>query len=355
MDKKTQLLVGPTVLPSKVKEAMGHDAYSHRSLYYKETQHRVTEGLKKIFGTKNDVLLLTTSGTGAMEAVIQNVFMPGDEVIIPINGVFGELFYNVAKGYDLKIIRIDFEYGYEVDENKVLEAITTETKGILMIHNESSTGIMNDVKNLGLALKDSDVLLIVDSVSGAGGIELNMDDWNIDVLFTASQKALMSPPGLAFVSLSDKAWAAVDRVNNPKYLFNFKRDREYAQRDLTVHTPATHTLLAVDAALAMIVTEGLENVIQRHTDNATLLRRELKKLGFELFAKNEKYASSTLTSVFSKDNAGYYVKELAKENIMIGGGKNPLKTDTFRIGTMGYVYRNDVMACIETLKRIVTR
>ncbi|MDT2485073.1 pyridoxal-phosphate-dependent aminotransferase family protein [Enterococcus avium] len=355
MDKKIQMLVGPTALPPKVKKAMLHDAYSHRSSYYKEIQHRVTEGMKKIFGTKKDVLLLTTSGTGVMEASIQNIFMPGDEVIIPINGVFGELFYDVAKGYDLKIKRIDFDYGYEVDINEVLAAITTQTKGILMIHNESSAGVVNDVKSLGLALKDSDVLLIVDSVSGAGGLELNMDDWFLDGLFTTSQKALMSPPGLSFVSLSDKAWAYVERANNQKYLFNFKRDRDYVLRDLTVHTPATHTLLAVDAALTMIFAEGLENVIHRHSDNAALLRKELTKLGFELFAKDDNYASATLTSVFSKDNADYYVKELAKENIIISGGKSPLKKDTFRIGTMGYVSRNDVIACIEALKRIATK
>lgn len=353
MEKKIQMLVGPTALPFKVKEAMLNDAFSHRSDYYKEVQHRVTEGIKEIIGTQQDVLMLTTSGTGAMEASIQNLFLPGDEVIIPINGVFGELFYDVAKGYGLTIKRVEFDYGAEVDVKSVIEEITPATKGILMIHNESSTGVVNDVQLLGTTLKDSDVLVLVDSVSGAGGVELQMDQWYLDVLFTASQKALMTPPGLAFVALSDKAWKRVEEVNNPRYLFRFKKDRDYIHRDLTVHTPATHTMLAMDAAIQMIQAEGLANVIQRHADNSKKVREGVKALGFTLFAKDESFASPTLTTIVSEGNADYYVKELAKKDIIIGGGKNPLNGNTFRIGTMGYVSENDVRACLQALEEIV--
>lgn len=355
MDKIVQMTVGPTALPLKVKKAMLHDAYSHRGDHYKKIQHFVTEGIKKIFGTKSDVLTLTTSGTGAMEACIQNMFLPGDQVIIPINGVFGELFYDVAKGYGLDIIRLEFEYGSDIEINQILETITDDTKGVFVIHNESSTGVTNNIKELGLALKNSDVLVIVDSVSGAGGIELKMDEWYIDVLFTASQKALMAPPGISFVSLSNKAWTRTEEVDNPKYLFNFQRDREYILQDLTVHTPATHTLLAVEAALTMIFEEGLDNVFRRHYKNAAIVREGLKDLGFGLFPKEERYASPTLTTVYSPGTASYYVKELAKKNIIIGGGKNPLKENTFRIGTMGYVSENDVLACMQALKGIIKK
>lgn len=355
MEKTIQMLVGPTALPHRVMLAMDQEAYSHRSDYYKETQHSVTEGMKKIFGTKNDVLMLTTSGTGAMEATIQNCFSPGDEVIIPINGAFGELFYNVAKGYDLNIIRVDFEYGTEQNVEEVMQVVTDNTKGVLVIHNESSTGVVNNIEKYGEALKNTNALLVVDSVSGAGGIAIEMDNWNIDIIFTASQKALMAPPGLAFVALSDKAWDAVERIKNPRYLFNFSKDRDYVHRDLTVHTPATHTLLAIQEGLNMIFEEGLDNVLARHTENMHAVRDGVRKLGLDLLVKDDSCASPTLTTISVPGNASYYVKELAERNIIVGGGKSPLNSDTFRIGTMGYVSKNDVIAVLTALAEIVNQ
>lgn len=352
MNKKIQLLVGPTALPHRVTQAMDSEAYSHRSKKYQEIQHSITENMKRIFKTEQDVLMLTTSGTGAMEATIQNCFSPGDEVIIPINGAFGELFYQVAKGYDLNIIRVEFDYGDEQNVEEVLKRVTSQTKGIFVTHNESSTGVVNNIEKFGTALADSDILLVVDSVSGAGGINIEMDNWRIDVLFTASQKALMAPPGLAFVALSDQAWTRVEEVGNPRYLFNFLKDREYVHRDLTVHTPATHTMLALHESLNMIFEEGLENVLTRHQKNAEMVRTGIKELGFQLFVKNEACASPTLTSVSIPEKAGYYVNELAKQNIIVGGGKSPLNKDTLRIGTMGYVSENDVAALLKALEKI---
>lgn len=353
MDNKIQLLVGPTQLPHRVMKAMVHEAFSHRGRYYKKLHHEITEGMKKIFKTKNDVLMLTTSGTGAMEATIQNLFLPGDEVVIPINGLFGELFYDVAKGYNLKITRVEFDFGTEVDVDEVMKHVTDNTKGVLVIHNESSTGVVNNIEKLGHALKDTDALLVVDSVSGAGGINIEMDKWSIDVLFTASQKALMAPPGLSFVAINDKAWKRIEKVANPRYLFNFQKDREYLQRDLTVHTPATHTMLAVREALAMIFEEGLENVFKRHENNAKRVRDSVKKLGLPLYVRDESYASPTITTIYLKNRAEFYVKELAKRHVFVGSGKGFLKKDTFRIGTMGYVLEHDVTALLSALKNIV--
>jgi len=355
MDKTIQMLVGPTQLPHRVMTAMSHEAFSHRGDYYKEIQHNVTEGVKKIFKTENDVLMLTSSGTGAMEATIQNLFLPGDEVIIPINGVFGELFYDVAKGYDVDITRVEFEYGTEVDVDEVMEHVTDTTAGVLLIHNESSTGVVNDIEKFGEALKDRETLLVVDSVSGAGGINVEMDNWNLDVVITASQKALMSPAGLSFVALSDQAWDRAEDVNNPRYLFRFVKDRHYANRDLTVHTPATHTMLAVNEAIEMIKEEGFENVLERHKNNAKRVREGVKELGFQVYAKEDAYSSPTITTIYSEGDAGYYVDELKKYDIEVGGGKNPLKEDTFRIGTMGYVSDNDVTAVLEALEDIVNK
>lgn len=354
INKKIQMLVGPTQLPHRVMNAMAHEALPHRGQEYKEIQHNVTVGIKKIFKTENDVLMLTASGTGAMEATIQNVFKQGDEVIIPINGVFGELFYDVASGYNLDIIRVEFEYGTEVDVDEVMSHVTDNTKAVLLTHNESSTGVVNNIEKFGKALKDSDALLVVDSVSGAGGINIEMDNWYIDIIITASQKALMSPPGLSFVALNDRAWERVDEVGNKYHLFNFKKGREYVHRHLTVHTPATHTMLAVNEALKMIFEEGLENVLERHKKNAKLVRDGVKKLGLQLYPKDEIYASPTITAIYAESKAKYYVNELKKYNIEVGGGKSPLSEDTFRIGTMGYVSGNDVIALLAALREIVS-
>ena len=353
VDKAIQLLVGPTALPLRVLKAMSHEAFSHRGPYYQQIQHAVTEGMKAIFQTKNDVLMLTTSGTGAMEAVIQNCFLPGDEVVIPVNGLFGELFYEVAKGYSLAIKRVEFEYGTAADIREVMKHVTPRTKGVLLIHNESSTGVVNPIQEFGQALKDTDALLIVDSVSGAGGIPIRMDDWHIDVIFTASQKALMSPPGLAFVAIGEKAWKKIEAVHNPRYFFNFLRDREYGRRNLTVHTPATHTMLAVYEALKMIGEEGLERVFERHARNARLVREGMRELGFRIFAKDDAYASPTLTTILAPGLAEYYVQELAKQNILVGAGKSSLKKNTFRVGTMGYVHKKDVRTFLMAMEDIV--
>lgn len=352
VDKKIQMLVGPTELPLRVTNAMSHDVYSHRGEYYKEVQYNVMTGMKSIFKTKQDILVYTASGTGAIEATIMNLFKPGDEIIIPINGVFCELLYDVSLGYDLDIKRVEFEYGTEIDVDETMKHVTDQTKGVFVIHNESSTGVVNNIEEFGRRLKDTNVLLMVDSVSGAGGINIEMDNWHLDVVLTASQKALMAPPGLSFVALSDKAWERATEVDNKKYYFNFIKDRNYTQRNLTVHTPATHTLLAIAESLKMIEEEGLENVLERHQVNAQRVREGVKKLGFTLYAQDESYASPTLTAIFVKDEAKYYVEELAKRNIIVGGGKNPLTNDTFRIGTMGYVSRNDVEAVLVALAEI---
>lgn len=354
IDKNIQLLVGPTQLPHRVLKAMSHEAFSHRSDYYKEIQGEITERIKKIFKTKNDILMLTSSGTGAMEGVIQNLFLPGDEVIVPINGVFGELFYDVARGYNLNIVRIEFEYGTEVDVEEVMSHVTENTKGVLLIHNESSTGVVNNIKKFGEALKDSDTLLVVDSVSGAGGINIEMDNWNVDVVFTATQKALMAPAGLAFVAMNNLAWNKAEEVRNPRYFFRFTKDRDYTRKNLTVHTPATHIMLAVNEALKMIEEEGYENVLTRHERNAARVRDGIKSLGLNLFIKDESYASPTLTTVLVEGEARYYVNELKKYNIEVGGGKSPLGDDTFRIGTMGYVSENDISALLVALEKIIT-
>ena len=260
MKKEVLLMVGPTTVPERVLQAMNRKSISHRSKEYCDMHQRIREGLKKIFRTQNEVFILTSSGTGAMEAALQNCFSVGDEVVVPVLGTFSEQFASMAEAHKLKVIRVEIDLGEAADVDKVMEHVTENTKGLFVVHNESSTGVTNDLKAFGKALEGSDTLLITDSVSGAGGLEIRMDEWNIDIVLSSSQKALMAPAGLAFISLSDKAWKATESSNLPKFYFDLNKSRKFQEINQTPNTPAVYNMFAVEEALNIIFEEGLDNV-----------------------------------------------------------------------------------------------
>ncbi|CCQ93103.1 Aminotransferase class V [[Clostridium] ultunense Esp] len=352
MQKKVQMMVGPTAIPHRVLKAMNKESISHRSKEYSIVQERVTEGLKKIFGTTQDVLLLTSSGTGAMESVIQNCFSPNDEVVIPVMGNFSEQFALIAEIYGLNVKRVKFELGEAANVDTVMKEVNPGTKAVFVVHNESSTGVFNDLEAFGRALKDTNTLLITDSVSGLGGLEVKMDEWNIDIVLTSSQKSLMAPPGLAFVALSENAWGSVENSKFPKYYFDYKKAKKFNEINQTLTTPAVYTLFAVDEAVKMIMEEGLDNVYSRHRANSKLVIKGIKEAGLKLFAKDERFASPTLTAVYAPRKAKYIVNELAKKSIVVNGGLAPMDEDIFRVGTMGYVSENDVIAFLSAINQI---
>lgn len=353
MQKKIQMMVGPTAIPHRVLKAMSRESISHRSKEYSIIQERVTNNLKKVFGTKQEVLLLTSSGTGAMESVIQNCFSPDDEIVVPIIGNFSEQFALMGEIYGLKVNRVEFELGETADVNRVMKEVTIATKGVFVVHNESSTGVYNDLEAFGNAIKDTNALLITDSVSGLGGLEMRMDEWHVDVALTSSQKALMTPAGLAFVALSEKAWSRVEESKFPKHYFDYKKASKFNEINQTLTTPAVYTVFAVDEALNMIFEEGLDNLYSRHRTNTELIIKGVKEVGLKLFAKDEKFASPTLTAVYAPGKSKYIVSQLAKKNIIVNGGLAPLTEDVFRVGTMGYVSENDVIAFLYALKQVV--
>jgi len=353
MKKEVSMMVGPTAVPERILNAMNKKSISHRSSDYMQIHQRVREGLKKIFNTKNEVFILTASGTGAMEAAIQNCFSFGDEVVIPVMGVFSEQFADMAEAYKLKVIRVPFPLGEAADVSIVMEHVTNNTKGVIVIHNESATGVTNDIESFGKALKETDILLITDSVSGAIGIQIDMDNWGIDVVLTGSQKALMVPSGLSFISLSEKAWKATEKSDIPNFYFDLKKSKKFQEVNQTPNTPAVYTLMAVDEALKMIFEEGLENVQERHTKNRDQIIKGIRDLGLEIFPKNEKYASKTLTAVYAPGKSKAIVKGLADKGVIINGGLASLTEDVFRIGTMGYVYEDDVNTFLVALKQVL--
>ena len=353
MNKEVSMMVGPTAVPERILTAMNKKSISHRSGDYMQIHQRVREGLKKIFNTKNEVYILTSSGTGAMEAAIQNCFSFGDEVVIPVMGVFSEQFAEMAEAYKLNVKRVNFPLGEAADVSTVMDHVTDSTKGVIVIHNESATGVTNDIESFGNILKDTEILLITDSVSGAVGIQIDMDNWGIDVVLTGSQKALMVPSGLSFISLSEKAWKATERSNIPNFYFDLKKAKKFQEINQTPNTPAVYTLMAVDEALKMIFEEGLENVQKRHTKNRDHIIKGIRELGLEIFPRDEKYASKTLTAVYAPGMSKSIVKGLADKGVIINGGLASVADDVFRVGTMGYVYEEDVNTFLVSLKQVL--
>ena len=352
MKKEVLLMVGPTTVPERVLQAMNRKSISHRSKEYCDMHQRIREGLKKIFRTQNEVFILTSSGTGAMEAALQNCFSVGDEVVVPVLGTFSEQFASMAEAHKLKVIRVEIDLGEAADVDKVMEHVTENTKGLFVVHNESSTGVTNDLKAFGKALEGSDTLLITDSVSGAGGLEIRMDEWNIDIVLSSSQKALMAPAGLAFISLSDKAWKATESSNLPKFYFDLNKSRKFQEINQTPNTPAVYNMFAVEEALNIIFEEGLDNVYKRHMENSQQVIEGIRKLGYDIFPKDDKYASRTLTAVYAPGKAKDIVKGLAEQGIIVNAGLPPIADDVFRVGTMGYVYKEDIDAFLEALSKI---
>ena len=352
MKKEVSMMVGPTAVPDRILNAMKRKSISHRSPEYTEIHQRVRQGLKKLLKTENEVYILTSSGTGAMEAVIQNCFSFEDEVVVVVMGTFSKQFAEMTKAYNLKVIEVEFELGQAADVNKVMDHVTSNTKGLVLIHNESQTGVTNDIEAFGKALKDTDTLLITDSVSGAGGIEMRMDDWNIDVVLTGSQKSLMVPAGLSFIALSEKAWKASESSNIPKFYFDLNKARDFQKLNQTPNTPAVYNLFAVDEALKMIFEEGLDNVYKRHIENRDMIIEGIRKLGYDIFVKDEKTASKTLTAVHAPGKAKEIVSGLGEQGVIVNGGLPPIADDVFRVGTMGYVYKEDVEAFLEALAKI---
>lgn len=347
--KERIMMVGPTVVPDQVLEAMNQPSISHRSPEYMAIHQRVETGLQQVFGTKNEVFILTSSGTGAMEAAIQNCFSFGDEVVVAVLGDFSEQFAKMAEAFRLKVIRVVVGPGQRADVDEVMSHVSETTKGVVIIHNESATGVYNDLKAFGDRLKGTDVLLITDSVSGAAGLPLKMDEWNIDVLFTSSQKALMAPAGLAFIALSEKAWKRVETSDIPKYYFDLKQFKTFQARNQTPNTPAVYNLFAVDAGLKLILEEGYENVIKRHEQNTQRLIAGLRDLGYDILPESDEFASRTLTAVRAKGKAKAIVEHLKKFGIIVNGGLGNLAEDMFRIGIMGYVFPEDVEALLAAL------
>jgi aspartate aminotransferase-like enzyme len=345
---------GPTPLPDEVLQAMTRQMINHRGGEFQKILNDVTDKLKQVFQTRNDVFLLTGSGTGGLEAAIVNTLSSGDKVLSVSIGVFGDRFASIARQFGAEVIPLDFEWGKAADIDAIRRALQSEPeiKAVLITHNETSTGVTNDLASISSVVKEFDKLLLVDAISSLGSIDLPVDDWHCDVVVTGSQKGWMVPPGMAMVSVSQEAWQAHSNAKMPRFYWDFAQARNYLERGQTPWTPAVSTVFALSVALEMMLKEGLPNIIARHARVGKAAREGIKPLGLSLFA-DESHASNTVTAVAASNglDAKKMVQILREEHkIVLSGGQQRLDGKIFRIGHLGWVTEDDIKAVISAIK-----
>ncbi len=346
---------GPTPIPPEIQNVLSRQMINHRGPEFAEIIRGMTATLKEIFQTKGDVLILTGSGTGGMEAAIVNMLSPGDKVLVVSNGFFGERFADIAEGFGAQVERLRFEWGSAADPEAVRQALAKNpgVKAVLVTHNETSTGVTSDLASIGAVVKEFDKLLIVDAISSLGAIDLPTDAWGCDVVVTASQKGWMVPPGLAMVSVSERAWQAQAEARMPKYYWDFAKAKQFLdEKGQTPWTPSVSIFFALAAALELFRREGLRNVVTRHGRVGNKAREVVKSLGLSLFPEDS-YASNTVTAVRAPE--GLDVKRLLgilreEHEVVLSGGQQRLEGKIFRIGHLGYVAEEDMDAVGQALR-----
>jgi len=347
---------GPTNVPSLVRDAISKPMIHHRTPEFKNIFSELTENLKYVFKTKNDVLILTSSGTGGMEAAVCNFFSSGDKVIVCNNGKFGERFVEICKRYGLDVIELKYELGEAAKPSDIKNNLDSEIKGVFVTQSETSTGICNDIKEIGNIVKKTNALLIVDSISALGSVDMRTDDWEVDVVIAASQKALMGPPGLCFISVSEKAWEAYKKSNLPKYYFDLGKYKKKLQEKETPYTPAISLIIGMNESLKFIREIGIDNFLKKHEKISEKLRRGLIEIGFEIFPRSGlKNNGLTVVKSLPGIDSSVIINAVKEHGYVIANGQEELKGKVFRIATMGDVEEKDIDKMLDILKTIVKK
>jgi len=356
MKKQYLLLPGPTPVPSQVLRGLAKPMINHRGPEFKQLLAEVSEGLKEVFSTENDVLIFPSAGTGGMEAAVVNFVSPGEKVLVVSIGNFGDRFAEICRRFGADVEKLDFPWGTAADpavlEDRIKKDTNKEIKAVFVTHNETSTGVTNNLPQLRAALGDHPALFIVDSVSGLGAMPLETDAWNLDVVVAGSQKSFMLPPGLSFVSVSKRAWEKAEVCTTPRYYWDLKAVKEFAQKGQTPYTPALPQLTGLVESLKLIKEEGLENIIARHRRLRDMVRAGVRALGLQLLAEDD-VASNAVTAVLAPEGieADTIRKTLREKfNVVVAGGQNQLKNKIFRIGHLGYVQELDILAALAALE-----
>lgn len=357
MDDKLMLMIpGPTPVPESVLLAMAKHPMGHRSKDFEAIAGEITENLKWLHQTQGDVLMLTSSGTGAMEAGIINFLSPGDRVLVGCNGKFGERWAEVATAYNLNVEQVTAEWGKPLDPEAFrvkLEADKDkQIKAVIITHSETSTGVINDLATINRYVKAHEkALIIVDAVTSLGAVDIPIDEWGLDVVASGSQKGFMVPPGMGFVAVSAKAWEAYKTATLPRYYLDLGKYRQAAAKNSSPFTPPVNLMYGLQASLRMMKAEGLESIFARHQRHKNATRAAIKALGMPLFAPDEA-ASPAITAVAPVSVAAEQVRAIMKKrfDIILAGGQDHLKGKIFRMGHLGFVSDRDILTAIAALE-----
>jgi aspartate aminotransferase-like enzyme len=357
MEKKYLFSPGPTMLPPEVLLKMAEPIMHHREPEFEKIVAEIREGLKYLFQTKNEVLVFSSSGTGAMEGAVSNLLSKGDKAVVVRGGKFGERWGDICKAYGIEFIPVDVEWGRAVEPGKI-EQILRSNPSIRAIYtqaSETSTGVKHPVKEIAeIVKKYEDTVIVVDAITGIGVFDIPTDAWGLDVVVSGSQKALMLPPGLAFAALSDKAWKLVEKSDFPKYYFDFKKELKSTKKNQSSYTPAISLFVGLRETLNMIREEGLEAVFGRHEKLAAATRAAVKALGLELYAPDS--PSNALTAVkIPAGIDGLKLQDLFFERfgITVAEGQDRAKGKIIRIAHLGYYDRLDMVMVISALEMLL--
>lgn len=357
MDDKLMLMIpGPTPVPEQVLLAMAKHPIGHRSGDFSTLMEEVTQNLKWLHQTQNDLLILTASGTGAMEAGIINFLSPGDRVLVGSNGKFGDRWAQVCKAYGVQTEVISAEWGHALDPEQFRISLEADRekliKAVIVTHSETSTGVLNDLETINRYVKaHGEALIIVDTVTSLGAYNVPVDEWGLDVVASGSQKGYMIPPGLGFVAVSPKAWKAYETAKLPRFYLDLGKYKKDAAKNTTPFTPPVNLFFALQAALRMMKAEGLESIFARHLRLTQATRAAIKVLGLPLFAADDA-ASTAITAVAPEQIQAEQIRSVMKKrfDIALAGGQDHLKGKIFRIGHLGFVSDRDILSAIAALE-----
>lgn len=356
MQKKYLLAPGPTPVPPEALLAMAMPIIHHRAPDFIPVLDSAKKGLQWLYQTKNDVLILCSTGTGGMVGAVNNFLNPGDDVLVINGGKFGERWTKICQAYGMKVEEIPVEWGYAVKAEQVEAALKKNPgiKAVFVQANETSTGVYHDVKSLAAVVKQTDALFVVDAISALVAHDIKTDEWGIDVMIGGSQKGVMLPPGLAFVSVSDKAWKMADAAKTPKFYFNFKKERENLAKNQTNFTSAVTLIIGLNSCIKMLQDEGLDKVFTRHERLARATRAGAAALGLHLFPKeNPSNALTAIEAPAGVDGQAIYKNLREKYGITGAGGQDKLKGKIFRIAHLGYADTFDVITALAAIEMVL--
>ena len=355
MRKYRLLSPGPTPVPEKVLLKMAETIIHHRTPQFQAVLKDVHVKLKKVFQTENPVLMLASSGTGAMETSVVNFLSKGDKALVVNGGKFGERFGEICKAYGVEVVSYDVAWGDAADPETIAKLLkdNSDIKVVYSTLCETSTGVANDIKAIAAVVSKTDAIMVVDAISGLSADEFKPDEWGVDVVVSGSQKGFMLPPGLGFISVSKKAEKLIESSDLPKFYFSLKAGLKSHAKDDTPWTPAVSLIQGLDLVLDMMLSEGLDNVLERHARLANATREAIKAMGIELFAKRPSNAVTSAKVPEGVDGGALVKKMRDEQGVTIAGGQAELKGKIFRVAHLGYMDEYDTITAIAGIEMVL--